>query len=155
MNKLIWNVYLSGEIHTTWREEIKKSVIKRELPIKLMSPITNHSDSDDCGVKILGPEENKFWYDYKGASINSMRTKNMIEKCDICVVRFGDRYKQWNAAFDAGIANAMGKSIITLHDPDINHALKEIDSVANAVCFNTDQVVKILNYITTGFLDPN
>ena len=139
-------VYLSGEIHTNWREEIIKKCNQLNLPINFLSPNTNHELSDDVGVKILGEEDNKFWHDHKSAKINSIRTKNAIEQSDIVVVRFGDKYKQWNAAFDAGYAAAMSKSLIVMHSDDNQHALKEIDAMAQAVTANVDEVVKILKY---------
>ena len=139
-------VYLSGEIHTNWREEIIEKCNQLNLPINFLSPNTNHELSDDVGVKILGEEDNKFWHDHKSAKINSIRTKNAIEQSDIVVVRFGDKYKQWNAAFDAGYAAAMSKSLIVMHSNDNQHALKEIDAMAQAVTSNVDEVVKILNY---------
>jgi len=139
-------VYLSGEIHTNWREEIIEKCNQLNLPINFLSPNTNHELSDDVGVKILGEEDNKFWHDHKSAKINSIRTKNAIEQSDIVVVRFGDKYKQWNAAFDAGYAAAMSKSLIVMHSDDNQHALKEVDAMAQAVTSNVDEVVKILNY---------
>lgn len=142
--------YLSGEIHTGWRDNIKDKVLKLELPVNLLSPVTNHSVSDDCGIEILGEENKKFWHDYKGASINSIRTKSMIEKSDIVIVKFGDKYRQWNAAFDAGMAVTLGKSLITLHDESLDHALKEIDAASSAVCRNEDQVINTLRYVTSN-----
>lgn len=142
-----WVVYLSGEIHTDWRERIIQGAEENKLNIDFTSPVTDHAKSDDCGVDILGPEENSFWHDHKGAGINAIRTRTLIEEADIVVVRFGDKYRQWNAAFDAGIASAMGKSLITLHDPDLTHALKEVDGAANAVCEKPEQVVAILKYV--------
>ena len=142
--------YLSGEIHTGWRDNIKDKVLKLELPVNLLSPVTNHSVSDDCGIDILGEENKKFWHDYKGASINSIRTKSMIEKSDIVIVKFGDKYRQWNAAFDAGMAVTLGKSLITLHDESLDHALKEIDAASSAVCRNEDQVINTLRYVTSN-----
>ena len=139
-------VYLSGEIHTNWRKEIIEKCNQLNLPIDFLSPVTNHELSDDVGVKILGKEDNKFWHDHKSAKINSIRTKNAIEQSDIVVVRFGDKYKQWNAAFDAGYAAAMSKSLIVMHSDDNQHALKEIDAMAQAVTSTVDEVVKILNY---------
>ena len=143
-------VYLSGEIHTNWRDEIKQNCIKLNLPIQFTEPVTNHELSDSCGSKILGPENNKFWYDHKSAKINSIRTKTSIEQADIIIVRFGDKYKQWNAAFDAGFATALSKPIITLHQDENQHALKEIDAIALAVTKNIDEVVKILQYTIKG-----
>ncbi len=144
-----WNVYLSGEIHTDWRERIKQGAQAAGLEIEFVTPVTDHAKSDDCGVAILGAEDNNFWHDHKGAKLNAIRTRTLIESADIVVVRFGDKYRQWNAAFDAGFASALGKSIITLHDPDLTHALKEVDGAAQAVCQTPEQVVEILKYVIT------
>ena len=143
-------VYLSGEIHTDWREEILKKCDNLKLPIEFLSPITNHEISDDIGIQILGKEDKKFWHDHKSAKINSIRTKNAIEQADVVVVRFGDKYKHWNAAFDAGFAIGLSKSLIVLHNDDNQHALKEIDSSASAVASTIDEVVKILQYTCTN-----
>jgi len=139
-------VYLSGEIHTEWRNEIINKSNELNLPIEFLSPNTNHELSDDVGVEILGKEDKKFWHDHKSAKINSIRTKNAIDRSDIVIVRFGEKYKQWNAAFDAGYASAMSKSLIIIHSDEDQHALKEIDSVAQAVVKNVDEVIKILKY---------
>ena len=148
-----WNVYLSGEIHTDWRAEIKDAVTKAGLPVEFSAPVTNHAASDDCGVAILGPEQNKFWHDNKGANLNAIRTRSLIEKADIVVVRFGEKYKQWNAAFDAGYASALGKPVIIMHGEDHQHALKEVDAAALAVTETPAQVADILRYVVRGELD--
>lgn len=150
---MTWNVYLSGEIHTDWRDEIGQGVKKAGLPVSLSAPVTNHPASDDCGVAILGAEDNKFWHDNKGANINAIRTRTLIERADVVVVRFGDKYKQWNAAFDAGYAAALGKALIIMHGPDHQHALKEVDAAALAVTETPAQVVDILRYVIEGKLD--
>ena len=147
-----WQIYLSGEIHTDWREEIIESAEKEKLPIKFFSPVTDHSASDDCGVQILGHEENKFWYDNKGAKINAIRTRKGIEASDIVVVKFGEKYKQWNAAFDAGYAAALGKSLIIMHQDDCQHALKEVDASALATVKNNRELLDIFRYVITGKL---
>ncbi len=139
-------VYLSGEIHTDWRDEIIKKCNNLNLTIDFLSPVTNHELSDDVGVLILGEEVKKFWHDHKSAKINSIRTKNAIERADIIVVRFGEKYKQWNAAFDAGYAIGLSKNLIVLHNDENQHALKEIDASASAVAKTIDEVVKILQY---------
>ena len=141
------NVYLAGEIHSDWREEIIKLCKKENLNIKFSSPITNHEASDNCGVDILGPEEKNFWKDNKGANINSMRTKKSIKDCDVVIVKFGEKYKQWNAAFDAGYAAALNKSIIVIHNDEHQHALKEVDASAAAVAKDQNQAFRILKYI--------
>lgn len=140
-------VYLSGEIHTDWRETIAKGIKKTDLNIKLSGPNTNHSASDDCGDVILGAEESNFWKDHKAAKINALRTRKLIEDADIVVVRFGDKYKQWNAAFDAGYAAALGKSLIVQHSTDLTHPLKEVDAAALAVCETPEQVIEVFKYI--------
>ena len=147
------NVYLSGEIHSDWRQEIINLCNKEKLEISFSSPITNHEASDDCGVEILGNEEKKFWKDNKGANINSIKTRKSIKDCDIVVVKFGEKYRQWNAAFDAGYAAALNKSIIVIHNEEHQHALKEVDAAAAAVAKDQHQVVRILRYILEGSLD--
>ncbi|MEX0277993.1 MAG: YtoQ family protein [Ruegeria sp.] len=143
-------VYLSGEIHTDWREQIIAGA--EGLDVAFSSPVTDHAASDDCGVAILGAEPNKYWHDHKGAMVNAIRTRKGISDADLVVVRFGDKYKQWNAAFDAGYAAALGKSVIVLHGPDHQHALKEVDAAALAVAEEPRQVVEILKYVLTGQL---
>lgn len=147
-----FKIYLSGEIHTDWREEIEEGCKSAGLKVKIKGPVTDHAASDDCGVTILGAEDNKFWHDNKGAKINAIRTRKGIEDADVVVVRFGEQYKQWNAAFDAGYAAALGKSLIILQRPEHQHALKEVDAAALAVCESPLQVVQILTYVITGKL---
>lgn len=146
-----YSVYLSGEIHTDWREKIKTAILEKKLPIDLLTPNTDHGSSDDCGINILGAEEKHFWKDNKAAKINSIRHMTAIKRADIVVVRFGDKYKQWNAAFDAGIATALGKSLIIEHAEDITHPLKEVDAAAMAVAENTEQVIEILEYLSRDY----
>jgi len=143
-------IYLSGEIHTDWRDQIVAGA--KGLDVVFDSPVTDHAASDDCGVAILGAEENKYWHDHKGAMVNAIRTRKGIADADIVVVRFGEKYRQWNAAFDAGYAAALGKSLIVLHGPEHAHALKEVDAAALAVAQDPSQVVEILRYVLTGAL---
>ena len=141
-------VYLAGEIHSNWREEIIESCKKEKLDVQFLSPVTDHESSDNCGVEILGEEEKNFWKDRKGANINSIRTKKSIQDSDVIIVKFGEKYKQWNAAFDAGYSAAKGKSLIIMHEDDNQHALKEIDASALAVVKNNQQLIEILKYVT-------
>ena len=143
-------VYLSGEIHTDWRDVIITGA--KGLEVEFFAPVTHHETSDDCGVAIMGSEADKFWHDHKGAKLNAIRTRHGIENADVVVVRFGEKYKQWNAAFDAGYAAALGKSLIVLHGADHQHALKEVDAAALAVAEQPEQVVQILRYVLTGEL---
>jgi len=137
-------VYLSGEIHTGWREEIKAGAAG--LDIEFTSAVCDHEASDAAGDH-LGKEDANFWRDHKSAKVNAIRTKTLIEMSDFVVVRFGDKYKQWNAAFDAGYCAAMGKPFVTLHAEDIIHPLKEVDAAAMAWATSVDQIVDILKYL--------
>ena len=140
-------VYLSGEIHTDWREKIQSGVAAAGLSVDFNSPVTDHDSSDDCGVVILGDEELPFWKDHKAAKINAIRTRTLIRHADIVVIRFGETYRQWNAAFEAGYACALGKPLITLHEENLSHALKEVDTAAQAVAQTPQQVADILEYL--------
>ena len=149
---MTWNVYLAGEIHTDWRERIERGAAELSLPVTFSAPVTDHPASDNCGVSILGDESEGFWKDHKGAGVNALRTRTLLEKADLVVVRFGDKYRQWNAAFDAGLASALNKPIITLHPPELTHALKEVDRAAAAVAETPEQVVQLLRYAVRGEL---
>lgn len=144
-----WNVYLSGEIHTDWRQQLMDGVKAADLPVTFTSAVTNHEASDAAG-DVLGAETDNFWRDHKSSKVNGIRTKTLIEKCDIAVVRFGEKYKQWNAAFDAGYCAAIGKPYITLHDEGIIHPLKEVDAAAMAWARTPAQVVEILKYVISA-----
>lgn len=144
-----FKVYLSGEIHTDWREQIIEGCKAAGLDIDFFSAVTNHDASDAAG-DVLGAEDKGFWRDHKSAKVNSIRIKTLIEKSDLAIVRFGDKYKQWNAAFDAGFCAALGKPYITLHAEDIVHPLKEVDAAAMAWATTTEQIVEILKYTLTA-----
>lgn len=145
---MIWNIYLSGEIHSDWRQQLNKGCAEYNLPVEFTSAVTDHEASDSAG-DVLGTEENGFWRDHKSAKVNAIRTKNLIENCDLAIVRFGDKYKQWNAAFDAGYCAALSTPYITLHDEDVIHPLKEVDASAMAWATTPEQVVEILNYVVS------
>jgi YtoQ family protein len=144
--QMSWTVYLSGEIHSDWRAQIEKG--SADLPVVFTSAVTNHEASDAAG-DVLGTESDNFWRDHKSSKVNSIRTRTLIEKCDLAVIRFGDKYKQWNAAFDAGFCAALGKPYITLHDENIIHPLKEVDGAAMAWAKTPEQVVEILRYMVS------
>jgi len=140
-------VYLAGEIHTDWRERIADGVRAAGLDVRLTAPVTDHAASDDAGVDALGPETTPFWRDHMGAGVNAIRTRTLLREADVVIVRFGDRYRQWNAAFDAGLAAAQGTPLVSLHDPALDHALKEVDRAALAVARDPEQVVAVLRYV--------
>ena len=143
-----WNVYLSGEIHTDWRRKVIDGCEANNLPVSFTSAVTDHEASDGAGDS-LGNEENDFWRDHKSAKINAIRTKTLIEKCDVAIIRFGEKFKQWNAAFDAGYCAALGTPYITLHGEEFIHPLKEVDAAALAWAKSPEQVVEILQYVVS------
>ena len=145
----VWRVHLAGEIHTDWRDDIRTGAEAAGLPVHFTSQVTDHAASDDCADHILGEQPKGFWKDHASAKINAIRTRRSIEQADIVVVRFGDQYKQWNAAFDAGFAAALGKPLVVQHSEDHVHALKEVDAAAMAVCATPQQVVELLKYVIT------
>jgi len=138
-------VYLSGEIHTDWRQRIKEGCKAHNLSIEFTSAVTDHAASDAAG-DVLGEESSRFWRDHKSAKVNAIRTKTLLKSCDVAIVRFGDKYKQWNAAFDAGFCAALGTPYITLHEEDLIHPLKEVDASALAWAKTPEQVIEILKY---------
>ena len=142
-------VYLSGEIHTDWREQIIQGCKGNDLAVEFYSAVTDHEASDAAG-DMLGAEDNSFWRDHKSAKVNAVRTKTLIEKSDIAIIRFGENFKQWNADFDAGYCAALGKPYITLHGDDLIHPLKEVDAVAQAWATSPGQIVEILKYAGRG-----
>ena len=152
MSEAIWTVYLSGEIHTDWRERIVSAVKSMNLPVDFVGPVTVHEDSDDCGAVIMGEEDKPFWRDNKGARLNAIRTRTLLDRADIVVVRFGEKYRQWNAAFDAGYTAAIGTPLITLRDDSLTHPMKEVDAAALATCTEPEQVAEILSYVIDGTL---
>lgn len=144
-----WKVYLSGEIHTDWREQIQRGAEQHGLPVVFYSAVTEHEASDAAG-DLLAPDSEGFWRDHKSSKVNALRTQTLLQQCDIAVIRFGDKYKQWNAAFDAGYCAALNKPYITLHADDIIHPLKEVDAAAQAWAQSPEQVVDILKYVING-----
>jgi len=147
METMSWTVYLSGEIHTDWRQKIMEGAKAQGLRVTFTSAVTDHDASDAAG-DVLGKEGSNFWRDHKSSKVNAIRTKTLIENCDVAVVRFGEKYKQWNAAFDAGCCAALGKPYITLHSEDLIHPLKEVDGAAMAWAQTPEQVVELLRYVT-------
>jgi len=141
----MYTVYLAGEIHSNWREEIIKGCDNCE--ITFLIPEHDHASSDDIGKSVVGEQDSSFYNDHVSAKINSMRNHTYIKQADIVVVKFGEKYKQWNAAFDAGYALALNKKLIVIHPEEFIHALKEIDASASAVVRSEAQVVSILKHL--------
>ncbi len=146
---MTWTIYLSGEIHTDWRDQIVAGARELDLPVEFTSANTDHEASDAAG-DMLGPESGGYWRDHKSSRVNAIRTRTLLQKCDLAVIRFGDKYRQWNAAFDAGYCAAIGKPYVTLHANDIVHPLKEVDAEALAWAETPSQVVEVLRYVTAA-----
>jgi YtoQ family protein len=152
------SVYLSGDIHTTWREDLAAAIAEAGLPVTLFAPNCVHKDSDDGGNIILGAEEKGFWYDYKSQSVNAIRNRTLMARADVVIVRFLDdpRFPQWDAAFEAGLAVGMGKELVVMHDHTettmMDHKLKSIDVEARAVVVTVKEVVDLLAFLTLGRL---
>lgn len=141
----MYTVYLAGEIHSNWREEI---IVGCEgCDITFLTPEHDHASSDDIGKNVVGDQGSDFYNDHVSAKMNSMRNHTFIKNSDIVVVKFGEKYKQWNAAFDAGYANALDKKLIVIHPEEFIHALKEIDAAASAVVKSPSQVIAILKHL--------
>jgi YtoQ family protein len=143
---MAWQVYLSGEIHSDWRRRIEQGAQAAALDLRFTAPVTDHAASDAAGTAVFGQQEAPYWNDHIGAGVNAIRTRTLIEQAAVVVVRFGEQYRQWNAAFDAGYAAALGKPLITVHPPEHDHALKEVDRAALAVAREPEQVVEVLRY---------
>lgn len=143
-----YKIYLSGEIHSEWRNHIIEKCQNKNLPVEFFTPVVKHSASDDAG-DVLGKEDISFWKDHKSAKINSIRIQKGIMDSDLVIIKFGEKYRQWNAAFDAGYAAAIGKPYLVIHPEEFTHALKEVDAQAMGVASTEDQVISIIEYLST------
>ncbi len=140
-------VYLAGEIHSSWREEVKLKVAALNLPIDFVGPMENHDRSDNIGEEILGKQPDAIFKDAAASSFNNLRTEILMKKADLVIALFGEKYKQWNTAMDASAAVAFDKPLILIRNKEHHHALKELSRKANATVETVDQAVKALYYI--------
>lgn len=145
MNKL--TIYLAGEIHSDWRDELRAELERRDLPVEFVGPQEVHDRSDSVGEDVLGEQPGNRYRDLVGAGINTLRTRVMMRRVDIVVAYFGERFKQWNTAADAGAAVASGIPLILVRDSDLSHALKEIDAMASATVESLEQAAEVIAYI--------
>ena len=140
-------VYLAGQIHDNWRSELKKKAHKMELPIHFVGPMENHDRSDDIGQEIKGEQPNAIFKDEAASEINNLRTQVLLNKSDVVIALFGEDYKQWNSAMDAGTAIALQKPLILIRPESLHHPLKEIANRAQVVVETEEQALKALSYI--------
>lgn len=140
-------VYLAGEIHSSWRDEIENLSKEKGLPLTFVSPQTNHDLSDDIGEQVLGEQPGKYYRDDAASSINNLRTQVLMNKADVVIALFGEEYKQWNTAMDASAAVSSGKPLIIIRPEKLIHPLKELSNKANVVTETVEQAVQVLEYI--------
>jgi len=140
-------VYLAGEIHTNWREELSKKAEEKGLPLTFVSPQTNHDRSDDIGENILGKQPSNLYKDAAASDINNFRTQVLMQKADIVIALFGEQYRQWNTAMDASAAITLNKPTIIIRPESLIHPLKELSNRANVTVETVDQALDVLSYI--------
>lgn len=140
-------VYLAGQIHDDWREELKEQVLKAQLPFEFVGPQTNHDLSDAIGEQILGEQPGNYYRDDAASAINNFRTEVLMQKADIVIAMFGDKYRQWNTAMDASAAITLNKPLIVIRPKELIHALKELSNKATVTVDTIDQAVEVLNYL--------
>lgn len=140
-------VYLAGQIHDDWREEIKVAAEQRGLPLHFVGPMENHDRSDNIGEEILGSQPNKVFKDEAASGVNNLRTQILMGKSDVVIALFGEKYKQWNTAMDASAAITLGKPLILIRPESLHHPLKELGNKAQLVVETPDQALQALSYI--------
>ncbi|ABV63290.1 MULTISPECIES: YtoQ family protein [Bacillus] len=140
-------VYLAGEIHSQWRDEIKEKSQSLKLPVTFVGPMENHDRSDHIGEDILGEQPNAIFKDDAASDLNNFRTEILLNKSDIVIARFGEKYKQWNTAMDASAAIAKGKPLILIRPKELHHPLKELSNKANITVETVNQAIKALSYV--------
>ncbi|WP_020006927.1 YtoQ family protein [Salinicoccus albus] len=140
-------VYLAGQIHDDWRDEAAKTAEEKELPLKFVGPQTDHDLSDNIGENILGEQPGNYYKDDAASDINNFRTQVLMQKSDIVIALFGDKYKQWNTAMDASSAVQLQKPLIIIRPEELIHPLKELSNKANVTVSTVEQAMEIIEYI--------
>lgn len=140
-------VYLAGQIHDDWREQVKEKAKEKNLPLTFVGPQTEHDFSDDIGEQILGEQPGKFYKDDAASAVNNLRTQVLMQKSDVVIALFGEKYKQWNTAMDASAAITMNKPTIIIRPEELIHPLKELSNKANITVETVDQALEVLAYI--------
>ncbi|GEL08046.1 YtoQ family protein [Salisediminibacterium halotolerans] len=140
-------VYLAGQIHDDWRQELKELASKQGLPVQFTGPMENHDRSDNIGEEILGEQPSPVYKDEAASQLNNLRTRVLLEKSDVVIALFGENYKQWNSAMDAATAVALGKPLILIRPPQLHHPLKELSEKAQVTVETPEQALQSLAYI--------
>lgn len=140
-------IYLAGEIHSDWRNRFRSLVEERGVEAAFVGPQEAHDRSDAVGEDILGPQPGDRYRDLMGARVNTLRTRVLLRRTDLAVAYFGQQYRQWNTASDAGAALAAGIPLILVREPDLTHALKELDALAAFTAETLEQAAEAVAYI--------
>ncbi|MCZ0703060.1 YtoQ family protein [Natronobacillus azotifigens] len=140
-------IYLAGQIHDDWREDVKEKANKRELPLEFVGPQTNHERSDNVGEDIIGKQPGNYYKDDAASAINNLRTQVLMQKADLVIALFGEKYKQWNTAMDVSTALALNKPTIIIRPESLIHPLKELSNKANVTVETIDQALDVIAYI--------
>lgn len=140
-------IYLAGEVHSAWRAELKKLVEAKNVSVRFVGPLDEHDRSDDIGELIVGKQPNARYRDLAGAGVNTLRTRVLMRKADLMVANFGDKYRQWNTAADAGSALAAGIPLLLVRPAELIHALKELDAMADFTVETIEQAAEAIAYI--------
>lgn len=140
-------VYLAGQIHDDWRDEVAQKAKAKNLPLEFVAPQTTHDRSDNIGEEIQGKQPSSLYKDDAASDINNFRTQVLMKKADIVIALFGEKYKQWNTAMDASMAIAMGKPTIIIRPESLIHPLKELSNKANVTVETVDQAIDVISYI--------
>ncbi|WP_404444601.1 YtoQ family protein [Sutcliffiella horikoshii] len=142
-----FTVYLAGEIHTSWREELIDKAQALDLPLEFVGPMTDHERSDNIGEAVMGPQPSSIAKDEAASQINNLRTELLLKKSDLVIALFGEKYKQWNTAMDASAAISLQKPLILIRPENLHHPLKELSNKANVTVETVNQALKVLTYV--------
>ncbi len=140
-------IYLAGEIHGDWRGELRGHLSERGLPVRFVGPQEQHDRSDSVGEDILGAQPSARYRDLVGAGVNTLRTRVLLRRTDLVVAYFGEKYRQWNTAADAGAAVAAGVPLLLVRAPELTHALKELDAMATVTVETLAQAAEAIAYV--------
>ena len=141
------SIYLAGEIHSSWRDELREQVRALGHEVRFFGPREDHDRSDAIGEEILGEQPTPRYRDLMGAGVNTLRTRVLLRQTDLVVAFFGEKYRQWNTAADAGAAVAAGVPLLLVRSPDLTHALKELDALATFTVESLDQAALAIAYV--------
>ena len=140
-------IYAAGEIHSEWRNDLRQCLEAADVEAQIVGPQEVHDLSDSIGEDILGEQPSPRYRDLMSARVNTLRTRVLMQRADLCVAYFGPKFKQWNTASDAGAAIASGLPLILVRADEHIHALKEVDALATLTVETLEQAAQAIAYI--------